>query len=539
LLLVLLLSAGWSAAASRLAGAEAVRLLLVISVDQMRPDYFNRFGDQFTGGLKQLAQKGLFFSDAHQDHACTVTAVGHTLLTGLHPARTGIVGNDWYDRKKKKLVYCTDDPDEGVSGQALSDPSPKRLRATTLSDWLRNSSPSSKVYSISRKDRSAILMAGKNPSGVLWFDSSSGDFVTSSYYKRGLPDWVKEFNSRRPADSYFGKAWERVLPDASAYTRSTADDHEGEGQLPARTLPHVFSGSSKPDPRFYSFFSNTPFVDELTLRLAQQAVRSEELGMRDALDILTISLSSTDAVGHRFGPDSQEMQDMILRVDRYLGDFFQFLESTVGMGKVLIVLSADHGVQPLPEVQNARGIRARRVIGELGQLLRELENNLQSRFGPGPWIEQVVNDSLYLDYDRIKKRGLLQAHVENVAARVLRRSPLIQDVFTRTELLSGSPHKTPFTHLFVNAFNPENSGDVFLQFKINHLVIATPDGSDHGSPYPYDSNVPLIFAGPGISPGKISSRVRTVDLAPTLADILGIPAPAGLDGRVLRLTIVD
>jgi predicted AlkP superfamily pyrophosphatase or phosphodiesterase len=179
-----------------------------------------------------------------------------------------------------------------------------------------------------------------------------------------------------------------LLPDTSAYSRSTADDQEGEGQFFTRTLPHVFSGSSKPDPRFYSFFSSTPFMDELTLRFAQQAVRSEQLGMREELDVLAVSLSSTDAVGHRFGPDSQEMQDTILRLDRYLGEFFQFLESTVGMGKVLIVLSADHGVQPLPEVQNARGISARRVMVELGELLRELERTLQSRFGAGPWLSK-------------------------------------------------------------------------------------------------------------------------------------------------------
>jgi predicted AlkP superfamily pyrophosphatase or phosphodiesterase len=521
-------SIGSAVAPSRAADA-AVRLVLVLTVDQMRPDYLERFGDLFTGGLRYLLDHGRVYREAYQDHAFTKTAAGHgTILSGLHPAHSGLIANDWYDREKKGSVYCTDDPRDPALGH-----SPRAFAGTMLGDWLREASSASKVIALSRKDRSAVLLGGQNPTGVFWFEPAQGEFMTSAYYRKALPDWVRESKAGRRADRYLGAVWDRLLPDAAAYRRSGPDDQAGEGDLGGRTFPHAFPGAKKPDAAFYNFLSNTPFMDELTLELAQKAVGAERLGQRGVTDLLALSLSSTDAVGHKFGPDSQEMQDMILRLDRYLGDFFRFVDGVIGMRNVLVVLTADHGTQPLPEVAARRGVWARRLVGEMANLLKGLEAELESKVGKGPWIVQNFFEGIYLDPDRIAASGRRPEEVERIAATFLRRSPIVADVFTRSELLKANPHQTPFTRQFVNAFHAKNSADLLVQLKVNHLVISTPTGTDHGTPYPYDSHVPLVFAGPGVQPAVVKPRARTVDIAPTLADLLGIAAPSNLDGKSL------
>jgi predicted AlkP superfamily pyrophosphatase or phosphodiesterase len=500
-------------------------LVLVLVVDQMRSDYLERFRDQFSGGLKQLVQHGRVFADTYQDHAFTKTAAGHsTVLSGLHPSHSGIVGNDWYDRDKKKNVYCTDDPTDASLGH-----SPRALGGTTLGDWIRKSSADSRVIALSRKDRSAVLLGGQKPTDVLWFESSTGELATSRYYRPDLPDWAKTFNAGRRAERYLGQPWTRLLNHKAAYSRSTRDDQEGEGDVGGRTFPHVYSGT-KADAAFYAFLSNTPFMDELTLEAAAEAVRAERIGQRGVTDLLALSLSSTDAVGHKFGPDSQETQDMVLRLDRYLGTFFGLLDRSVGMRNVVVVLTADHGAQPLPEVAVQHGVHARRLVGEMAVVLKGLEAELAGKLGKGPWIVQNFHEGIYLDRQRIAQSGRPRAEVEQIAADFLRRSPIVADVFTRTELASGKPHASAYTTQFLNAFHEKNSGDLLLLHRTNQLVIATPTGTDHGTPYPYDSHVPLVFLGPGFAPGTVKTRARTVDIAPTVAEVLGIARPDNLDG---------
>jgi len=512
-----------------------ISLVLVLAVDQMRADYLTRFQDQFSGGFRYLAARGRIYTDAHQEHSCTLTAVGHsTILTGAFPSRSGIIGNDWYDRNRKRVVPAVTAAAGDGPGAGARIPSPRALHATTLGDWLQQQNPNSKVFTISRKDRAAIMLGGQHPSGVFWYAPATGTFTTSEYYANGLPGWALAYNSTRPANKYFNKTWERV-DSAKAYTRSSPDDQEGEGRLMGRrTFPYRYSGSRRPTSEFYSYLASTPFMDEMTLELAERAVRSEQLGKRGAVDLLGISLSTTDSVGHTFGPHSQEIQDMMLRLDRMLDRFFKFLDKNVDLDRVLIVLTGDHGVAPLPEVPNEDGVneRARR---EATQMVKEAEALLQQQYGPGPWIEREYDGNVYLNQETIRKAGVAAAEVENQLAQVLRRMEIVEDVFTRTELTSGRMREDPYAGLFAACFNPDNSGDLMIRTKENVLSGAGAAGTTHGSPYRYDTHVPLIFAGPGITPGRVDSHVRTVDIAPTIAAMLGIPAPEDLDGRPLGI----
>ena len=504
--------------------ARDVQLIVIVSVDQMRSEYVERFAPLFRGGLKLLMDSGRIYTDAHQDHAVTLTGAGHaSILSGSHPARNGIVGNSWYDRKRKRVVYCAEDPASGARG-------PGAMKVDTLGDWMRKLDSRSKVFAFSGKDRSAILMAGRRPKGVFWFDPDAGGFVSSRYYPR-TPRWIKSFNKQKLPGQYLGVAWNRLLKDRSIYDeRSTADKQAGEGGDP--TFPHWFSGK-KADKQFHSNLFGTPFMDEVVLRFAESAIREEKLGQRKSLDLLALGLSSTDYVGHRYGPDSHEIQDTILRLDQYLGSFFQFLETTVGKDRFLIVLTSDHGVQSLPEVLESRGVDGRRILGALQELLGRVVTYLGARFGEGPWIAQFLNNSIYFDLKTARKRKVSREDLEQRVAQILRASDLIQDVFTRTELLSGNPHETAYTPYFVHSFHESRSGDVFFQFKKNYLVVAPGGGTTHGTPYRYDTHVPLIFAGPGIIPARIQQRAATIDIAPTLAKLLEIPIPHPVDGHPL------
>jgi predicted AlkP superfamily pyrophosphatase or phosphodiesterase len=511
--------------------AQGVRLVVVIVIDQMRAEYFTRFQDQYTGGFRYLAARGRTYSDAHQDHSCTVTAVGHsTILTGMYPSHTGIIGNEWYDRSRRRVVTSTTAANGNGAGRESLMPTPLALRATTLGDWLVQSAPAAKVFALSRKDRAAILLGGQHPTGAYWYDPADGSFTTSEYYGNGLPGWVKAFNAQRPANKYFGRTWNRLLAN-SAYRRSTPDDQKGEARLAGRqTFPYRYTASRKPDSRFYSYLISTPFMDELTLALARRAVISEKLGKRGVLDLLAVSLSTTDAVGHTFGPQSQEIQDLMLRLDRMLGSFFKFLDKDVGLTRVVILLTGDHGVAPLPEVENAGGVNGRQAIN-LAQTAREAEAFLTRLHGSGPWLESEYSGNVYLNQRTIQAHGLPSSEVENQLAQFFRSLPFVQDAFTRTELTSGQPHSTTYASLYAHCFDPERSGDLMLQPKENLLLTSSLNGTTHGSPYQFDTHVPLVFTGPGIAPGTVSKRVRTVDIAPTLADLLGIPVSAKVDGQ--------
>ncbi|MBI4484092.1 MAG: alkaline phosphatase family protein [Acidobacteria bacterium] len=514
----------------------AVRLILTLSVDQMRPDYLARFKPGFQGGLARLLREGAVFPRARQDHALTLTAPGHsTLLTGMVPGHTGIISNNWYDRSARREIYCVEDPRYRLLGTDRPGGSPARLQVTTLGDWMKREDPHRKVISVSGKDRSAILMGGQRPDGAYWFDSSTGNFVSSTYYQESYPHWLQEFNSRKWPAAYFGRTWERLLSDHQSRSMAGRDDFPHEGNGRETTFPHRFeSKSGTPDSEYHLFFMGTPWMDAATLKLGEAAISGEALGRDPKPDLLALGLSATDSIGHSYGPDSQEILDQLVRLDRFLGNFFAFLDRTVGLDHVLMVLTADHGAMPLPEILQLRGIQAARILYDRD--LEGLEARLAEKFGIANLVEHISANQIYLNRRAIKQSKLSASRVEAEAAAYLKGIPWVQSVFTRTEL-EGRPSKDPLATSFLHSLHPENSGDVFFLQKRYHLFSGGTVGTSHGSAYDYDANVPLIFWHPALRAATYSEAARTVDIAPTLAQLAGVAAPGRLDGRPLNLQL--
>lgn len=544
-LVLLLVSTGAKRAT---AATNKPRLAVVLIVDQMRSDYLDRFKSQFNGGLGRMLRDGAVFTRAYHDHAITETSPGHaTLSTGMTPAHHGIVANNWYDRTEGKMVYSCEDirfPLVGVpEGPGRS---PLRLEAPTLPEWLAKKSPRSRVVSIALKDRSAILLAGRDTSAdVFWYSSGAGSFVTSAYYAQNLPDWVLNFNRSRWPDSsfYHERTWDKFLPAAeSLYLKLAGPDTSGweyRGLHNADTFPHLLTYKEKPDSTFYEEMLYTPFGDELTLRFATDAVRHYELGEDDDPDLLLISLSSADLIGHRYGPNSQEVLDYYLRLDRYLAGFFTFLDDFVGRDGYLVALSSDHGVLPLPNFLASQGLawerpnmpvglvqihrKQREVEAELGArsslfLLYKKEELEQYKFG--------VN----LNYAAAESAGINRKMLEETAAKKFRELPFAADVYTSGELADKMTPDRPYLRQYRQSFRSGRGPDLYFRLKEYTLFSKEVAGTSHGSPYEYDTQVPMIFTGPGISPRIFSDSVRSVDFAPTVFVLLGYRPPKNLDG---------
>jgi len=535
------------------------KLTVVISIDQMRYDYLTRFAGLYSGGLAKLLRDGAVFTNAHHDHAGTETAPGHaTLLTGSHPAQHGIIANNWLDRKTNQSIYSVDDPNAALvisneTTSAMTGKSPHRLLRHTLGDWLKAKYPGARVISIAGKNRSAILMAGWEADAAYWYYSETGGFISSRFYLEALPAWAQQWNAERRADRYFNRPWEKSRPEKD-YFVSREDLFNAEADGEHTTFPHTFTGAeetlldssrAKIDSSFYGWLAETPFVDTLTLEFAEQAVISEKLGGDDTPDLLLIGLKATDAVGHAFGPLSQESEDNLLRLDAELEKFFAFLDTKVGMQNCLIALSADHGVLPLPEELRRRGFESARVLtAEAIDEVKSVEKEMQAEWRTTRPILRNHLDGVNLDYRVADSLGLSPAAFRARVAAKLRSLSFVSDIFTSDELNAIPPflnEKTikenrelerEYLDKQRHSFHPDRSADLTMQLKPYYLVSDTPRGTTHGSPYEYDSHVPLIFLGVRIQSGKIDSPHRTVDLAPTLAYLLNLDLPADLQRRV-------
>lgn len=509
----------------------APRLILFIVVDQMRADYLERFRDQFTGGLKLLLEKGAVFANAHYHQLPTVTASGHaTLITGRNARSTGIVGNAWYDRVLRKTIQSIEDAhhkQQSGSGSA----SPENLNGHTLGDVLKAKHPNSRVVSISIKDRSAILLGGKHADQVYWYDADNGLFTSSSYYLRQFPDWVERFNNNRPAAAYFGRRWEKLLDGQEAYRRSGEDSfaHEADGKQ--TSFPHAIAASSRPDAAFYRALTATPFSDELTLAFAREALLALALGRDGSPDLMAISLSATDSIGHLYGPFSHEIHDQMLRLDRMLGDFLSFVEKQVGLGNCIVALSSDHGVMPLPEWLAKRGLEAGRI--NVKQVEARIRAALRTRAGSENLIARFDGPTLYFDPQELSRSRLSLPELVQVAIDVIKAEKGIAEVYSRIDLLSGEPPGSRYGRLAANGFHAERSPDLLIVPKENYIFSNGTTGTTHGSPHPYDTHVPMIIFGPTATAGSYSALVSTEDLAPTLASILGLELTAAT-GRARR-----
>lgn len=542
-------SLGWAASTNERMAPP--KLVVVVSLDQFRADYLERFRPFFgPGGFELFLQHGAVFTDCHYRHSHTKTAPGHSvMLTGVHANRHGIIGNEWLDRVTFTPTSCVGDETAAIVGlppragpriSGLSDPylgrSPNNLLVTTVGDeWKRNRGFRPKVIGISSKDRAAILMSGKLADAAYF--TELGRFVSSTYYMKELPAWVTAWNASGKVDAYFGKVWDRVLP-AAAYDAQGPDAGPGEGAGTAlgTTFPKtVTGGDTQPGPKFYSALDVTPFDSELLADFAKAAVRGENLGRRGETDIMCVSFSATDMIGHIYGPDSHEVMDNAIRTDRILADFFTFLDQWVGLANVTLILTSDHGVAPTPEFirLGQRADLGGRVSS--GEVIRICEKALTERFGavtgPSGWM--VLDDvSILIQPAALKEKSLTRAEVETTLQAALLTLPYVQAAYTRTQL-EAQAVQDELGRRALLSFNVARSGDVFFQYKPYYFSTRYPVGSTHGSPYNYDTHVPLLWHGVGVKPGIYTERVGVDDLAPTLSHVLGIVAPPFSEGHVL------
>ena len=501
--------------------AEQPRLLLLISVDQLRYDYLTRFGPSFTSGFQRLLSAGAVFTNAHLDHYPSVTAVGHaTMLSGAPPSVSGIVGNDWYERSEKRNVTSVEDAATAMVGRPAGagearGSSPHRLLVSTIGDELKMAGRGSRVVGLSLKDRSAILMAGRMADAALWWDEQTGAFVTSTFYAKELPAWAAAFNARRPADAWAGREWRASAPSGAA------------GALLA-TLP------TKPGPSYYSALYASPFGNDLLEAFAEAALEGEALGTHGTTDLLAVSFSANDAVGHAWGPHSPEVEDITLQTDLAIGRLLAAVDRRVGLGRTVVVLTADHGVAPVPEELAARRMPAGRVPRE--DLVRTATTALEAAYGPGAWIEGRAGSALYLNKDLIAAKGLDPAAVERTAAVGVETLAPVWRAYTRAQILEGRVPPDPWSRRVMLSFHRERSGDV--EVLLEPYWVPAVAKATHGTPYSYDTHVPLVLMGPGILSGRYNRPVALNDLAPTLATLLEVETPSGSAGSVLGEALV-
>ena len=520
------LSMALSAPSLASADESSPRLLLLLTIDQGRGDYLERFRPALSGGLAWLVDEGVVFTDAHHAHAYTVTAAGHAALsTGRHPASSGMVGNDFYDRSEGKWVYSVEDRasvvlmPEGADGSSPGR-SPARLLATGLADWIQLTSPESKVYSVGGKDRASILMGGKNADAAYWYDVRIGHWVTSEYYTSAYPAWVQTFHRERRVESYFGSTWSPLPVSEALLSRMEIETADG-------WFSRAFGRASLyPNRGYYNAVFYSPFLESYLFDFAERLVTEEELGADDTTDVLALSFASVDTVGHGYGPNSRELLDTVLRLDRELGEFFTFLDETVGLDRVAVSLSADHGVAPVPEYRASQGLAGSRRSTEDYVCVQRAGQAFEKKFGDDDWFVRAY----HFDYETLARRNVSRATLESALKAELVRCPNIVQVWTRTEIEAAgtSSWVDPTLALFVHSFHPERSPDLYVVEK--EFLVGNFPGTTHGSPHHYDTHVLALVRWPGAEPGSVSERIHTVDLPVTLASLLSVATPEGVDG---------
>jgi Type I phosphodiesterase / nucleotide pyrophosphatase len=495
---------------------DGVRLVLLIAVDQFRYDYLTRFRSEFTGGFKRLLTDGAVFTDANLEHYPTVTAIGHaTMLSGATPSVSGIIGNDWFDRESGATVQSvTDLTVKPLGAEGATAGSPRRLLVSTLGDELKLTSGAPKgaahapkVIGVSLKDRSAIMPVGRGADAAYWLDTKSGRFVTSTYYMNQEPAWVRAFNDRHLADDWIGESWTPLASPAPVL----------------RQLPKE-KGTT-----FYEAVYGSPFGNDLLLEFASAALTHERLGQRGPTDVLTVSFSSNDSVGHTHGPDSPHVRDIAIRTDRVIGQLLARVDQLVGSRHTLVALTSDHGVAPVPDTLAARSLPGGRMTNK--ELFGPIEQALTARFGTGQWLMATAGSSPYLNYGLMQTLHVDPAEVRRVAAETVTKVPHVARVYTRDQLLRGDVPDDRIGRRVLRGFNAQRSGD--LEIILEPFWMRQATGTTHGSPYNYDAHIPLIVMGRGVKPGVYSNPVALNDLAPTLATILEIETPSGSSGRVL------
>lgn len=501
------------------------KLIVVIVIDQFRADYLERYRDQFgESGFRLLLDHGANFTDCNFDYANTRTAPGHaTLFTGAYSNGHGILANEWWDPKKKRVVTSVEDDDTklvglpaeaaGKDGIVKSGASPHNLLADTLGDELKLATQGqARVFSLSLKDRAAVLPGGFSADAAYWIDPKSGAWITSTYYRPDLPKWAQDFNAHDRAAKYWDKDWKNSNGDL---LRSTAHRKGKDGS----------------DAGFYEVIGSTPFANEYELEFAKELMVYENLGAGHATDLLAISLSPNDILGHQVGPDSPEMAAMALALDRELADFFNFIGHQVGLANTWLALSADHGVSALPDVANKLRIPAANLGA--GKLEAQINASLTAKFSPGHPAAYIKFDfpDAWLDQDAFAAAHIKEHDAETAVGDAMKQAGLLRGYFTKSQLAEGEVPDTALGKKFLNSYSPE--GSWYVLGVPAPYTVGSAAGTDHASPYTYDTHVPLAFYGLPFRPGTYRTRAEPVDMATTLASLLGINAPTHAVGRVL------
>ncbi len=532
------------------------KLILQITVDALRGDLPERFDTLYgKDGWNYLLKKGVHYNNANYTHANTETIVGHaSLATGTTPANHGMVGNVWFDREEGRLVYNVEDANyhllsenADVDQKTEIDPtqrtarsdgrSPNNIITSTFSDELAvHFNGQSKIFGVSVKDRGAISMAGHSGK-AFWFSKKNGQFVTSNYYYDKYPEWVTKWNAEKHAMKFAGTSWELTHP-IEKYAFGQADDREYETDVAGfgKTFPHAYGEAD--DKYFTTKLTLSPAGDDLTLSFAKTLIANEELGKDDVPDYLSVSFSSTDYVGHVFGASSLESEDNQVRLDKTLKELFAYIDEQVGLDNTLIVLSADHGQPEVPGYLHLLGRKNANYFDVKGLDKDPVFKKLKQRFGIGKdLIKDFFQPYIYLDRKLIKSKGLDQAEIEKAIATELMKIPGISLALSSSELQNNQVEDSPLTRAVLHNFNHKRSGDIYIVFTPD-VFINDFDGlivsSTHGSPWRYDTHVPVIFAGNGLKAAQISEPITPYDIAPTLSAIVGAKYPSGAIGKPLN-----
>lgn len=501
-----------------------------IVVDQMRADYLYRYYDKYEeGGFKRLMNEGHNFRNNHFNYIPTYTAPGHaSIYTGTTPQHHGIIANEWYDRTTDKGLYCVSDKTvQSVGGSGENgNMSPKNMISTTVTDELELSTVNrSKVIGIAIKDRGAILPAGHAADAAYWFDPDAGEFISSTFYMSELPEWVEQFNSRKLPKKYLDQTWSTLLP-IEQYIESGPDDAPYERAIGGKekpVFPYDLKKLSK-EGKNLGLVRGTPFGNTLTMEMALAAIEGEDLGQDDVTDFLAVSFSSTDYVGHSFGPDSKELEDTYIRLDRDLNQMLVYLDEKVGSDEYTLFLTADHGVVDVPQLLMDQrlpggyydaGEKAAKALGALAEKV----------FGPGEWIRDVSNNQIFMNRSLLQEKGVMLAEAQKKLASEIGNFEVVFKAYTGTQMIQYE-YTIGQAALLQKGYNPTRSGDVLIAKNPGYLAGGYGGkGTSHGSGYNYDTHVPLLFFGKNISPGFTVRRTVITDIAPTISTLLHISLP--------------
>ncbi len=514
--------------------ASKPKLIVGLVVDQMRWDFLYRFYDRYSaGGFKRMLGDGFSCENTFIPFTPTYTAPGHACVyTGSVPSLNGIVGNNWYDKRTKQVVYCTDDSTvKSVGTNSIAgEMSPRHMWSTTVTDELRISNNfKSKVIGVALKDRGSILPAGHSANGAYWFDDATGGWISSTYYMQNLPQWMVQLNAKKLPDAYMAKSWKTLYP-IDSYTQSTADAKPYEGAFPGGGVTFEHQTDEMKGSK-YGAFRVTPYGNTFTIDAAKAAIEGEALGGRGVTDFLAVSFSSPDYIGHTFGPNSVEVEDTYLRLDKDLADFMTYLDTKIGKGQYLLFLTADHAVAHVPGFAEENKIPA--GLSNTIALQKALNDALQKEFGNGTYVQTIINHQVFLNDEFIAgSKKLNRDAIKRSVIQTLLAQPGVDKAVDLENLQSANlPQQVQM--MLVNGYNQKLSGDVQFLYRPQWFE-GSGRGTTHGSWNPYDSHIPLVWFGWGVKAGKTNREVYMTDIAPTIAAMLQIQMPNASTGKVIE-----